>query len=70
MARREAPLGSLPRGLGGDALDLPGNLAPEEGYEIVPGDEAKALVRYILGLRRAEELPASITGAEPKVETK
>ena len=54
----------------GDALKLPDNLAPEEGYEIVPTSEAKALVGYILGLKRADDLPASITGAHPKEPTK
>jgi cbb3-type cytochrome oxidase cytochrome c subunit len=33
------------------ALELPGNIAPEAGYEIVPTDEARALVAYLLSLR-------------------
>jgi cbb3-type cytochrome oxidase cytochrome c subunit len=34
-----------------DALDLPGELAPPSGYEIVPMQEAKSLVAYLLSLR-------------------
>jgi len=54
----------------GDALQLSGNVAPKDGYEIVPTDEAKALVNYLLGLKRAEDLPSSITGSQPKEQTK
>lgn len=50
------------------ALQLPANLAPAEGMEIVPSNEARALADYMLGLKRDEPLPVSITGA--KLETK
>lgn len=51
-----------------DALKLPDNLAPEAGYEIVPTAEAKALVEYLLGLKRDYHLPAAITGIKPVKE--
>ena len=41
-------------------------LLPEEGYEIVPTEDATALAGYILGLKRDAPLPASITGVKPK----
>jgi cbb3-type cytochrome oxidase cytochrome c subunit len=34
-----------------DALQLTGELAPPAGYEIVPTDDARALVAYLLSLR-------------------
>jgi cytochrome c oxidase cbb3-type subunit 2 len=34
-----------------DALPLEGALAPEPGFEVVPRDEARALVAYLLSLR-------------------
>ncbi len=34
-----------------DALDLPPGLAPGDGYEIVPTQEAKALAAYLISLR-------------------
>jgi cbb3-type cytochrome oxidase cytochrome c subunit len=34
-----------------DALDLPSELAPEAGYEIVPTAEAQALTAYLVSLR-------------------
>lgn len=49
-----------------DAIKLPANLAPEEGYEIVPTSEAKALAEYMLGLKRDQPVPVSITKAPPK----
>ena len=58
--RKEKPEGR------GDALQLPANIAPEEGYEIIPTDEAKALVEYILGLKRDAPLPSAITGIVPQ----
>ena len=39
-----------------DALKLTGDLAPEEGYEIVPTPDAKALVAYLLSLDRSHSL--------------
>jgi cytochrome c oxidase cbb3-type subunit II len=49
-----------------DAVTLPENGLPEEGVEIVPSSDAKALVQYILGLKRDHHIPASITGVLPK----
>jgi len=34
-----------------DALELEGDLSPEPGFEIVPTDEAKALVAYLVSLK-------------------
>ena len=39
-----------------DALDLTGPEAPEPGYEIVPTDEARALVGYLLSLDHSHTL--------------
>jgi cytochrome c oxidase cbb3-type subunit 2 len=38
------------------ALKLPPEWEPEPGYEVVPTDEAKALVAYLLGLDRTGAL--------------
>jgi cytochrome c oxidase cbb3-type subunit 2 len=52
-----------------DALQPSGSFAPaREGYEIVPTAEAKALVQYLLGLKRDHPIPASISGAKPKAQ--
>ncbi len=48
------------------ALKLPANLAPAEGMEIVPSSEARALAEYVLGLKRDQAIPVSLTGAKPK----
>lgn len=40
-----------------DALVPEGNFKIEEGYEIIPTDEAKALVAYLLSLDRSYPLP-------------
>jgi cytochrome c oxidase cbb3-type subunit 2 len=40
-----------------DRLTLPGELAPPEGYEVVPTWRAKALVAYLLNLKTNYELP-------------
>jgi len=48
------------------ALKLPANLAPAEGTEIVPSSDARALAEYVLGLKRDQSIPVSITGAKPK----
>jgi len=54
-----------------DALQLPEDfMSKKEGYEIIPTNEAKALVNYILGLKRDHHIPASITGVTPKAEQK
>jgi cytochrome c oxidase cbb3-type subunit 2 len=52
------------------ALHLTGDASPGEEWEIIPTDEARALVDYILGLKRAQELPSAISGIEPKGEKK
>ena len=39
-----------------DALKLPGEFAPEAGYEIVPKPEAQALVAYLLSLQASVSL--------------
>jgi cytochrome c oxidase cbb3-type subunit II len=49
----------------GDALKLPANLMPGDNEQIIPTDEAKDLVEYLLGLRRASHVPSSITRAKP-----
>lgn len=53
-----------------NALKLPPNLAPAEGMEIVPSSDARALAEYVMGLKRDQALPVSITGAKPKTESK
>ena len=40
-----------------EALELTGKYAPPEGYEVVPTDEARALVAYLKSLDRTYELP-------------
>lgn len=50
-----------------DALELTGKDAPEDGYEIVPKNEAKALVGYLLSLDRSHPVAeAKSTTPEPK----
>ncbi|HLH55455.1 MAG TPA: cbb3-type cytochrome c oxidase subunit II [Verrucomicrobiae bacterium] len=49
-----------------DAVNLPPELAPEPGYEIVPNPEGSALVAYLLSLRASEPLfdaPLSVAEA-------
>ena len=46
-----------------DALPLAGQDAPPAGYEVVPNDDAKALVGYLLALKRNYALPEA---PEPK----
>jgi cytochrome c oxidase cbb3-type subunit 2 len=53
-----------------DALKLPANLAAAEGMEIVPTSDARALAEYVLGLKRDQPLPVSITGAKPPSDPK
>ncbi|HWB03575.1 MAG TPA: cbb3-type cytochrome c oxidase subunit II [Verrucomicrobiales bacterium] len=54
----------------GDPLKFPAKypekLMPAEGEEIIPTDEAKDLVEYLLGLKRTAPLPSSITGIKPE----
>ena len=52
-----------------DALNLTGKDAPEEGYEIVPKPEAKALVSYLLSLDKSHPLKEVKTAA-PEVAAK
>lgn len=40
-----------------DAITLPAEFAPEEGYEIVPTQRAEALVAYLLSLKLDYSLP-------------
>ncbi len=40
-----------------EALPLEGEWAPEEGYEILPNDDARALVAYLLSLDQSYEIP-------------
>ncbi len=61
VVKKEKPEGSS------DALVIPANLPLEAGMEIVPTDEAKALVEYLLGLKRDAPLPAAIAGTPPQV---
>lgn len=49
---------------------VPAELAPPDGMEIVPTSAARALASYILGLKRDQPLPASLTGAIKKPEPK
>ncbi len=53
-----------------EALKLEAKHAPPEGYEVVPGDKAKALVSYLRTLRKdyirpGSGEPASSAGGEP-----
>lgn len=54
-----------------DALQLPGDIAPPAGYEVVPTDDAKNLVAYLLSL--SANLPlhdAPFTAATPAAAPK
>jgi len=42
------------------------SLLPQDGYEVVPTEDATALAGYILSLKRDSHLPATITGLKPK----
>ncbi|MCH7225150.1 hypothetical protein [Haloferula sp. A504] len=44
-----------------DALDVP----VEDGWEVVPGDKADALVSYLLSLRHDDPVPAAMDYAPP-----
>jgi len=50
------------------ALKLRGNLAPPEGFEVVPSARAKALVAYLLSLNHAYEYPEARPVEPPKKE--
>lgn len=40
-----------------EALNLPSDDAPKEGYEVIPTADAKNLVAYLLSLRHDYPLP-------------
>lgn len=44
-----------------DALDLPKPFAPKKGYEVVPTDEARLLVNYLLSLKKDAPIPGQGT---------
>ena len=52
-----------------DALNLPKEFAPADGYEVVPKSEAKELVAYLLSLRADAPLYEApftpVTSAKP-----
>jgi cytochrome c oxidase cbb3-type subunit II len=50
--------------LSADALKLSGSRAPPAGYEIVPTEEGKALVAYLISLKRNYSLPEAPEPAE------
>lgn len=53
-----------------DALQLPGDLAPEAGFEIVPREEARLLAAYLVSLRAEAPLfEAPVTVAQAAVAT-
>ena len=46
------------QGLGSEeALDIKGDRAPEDGFEIVPTDDARSLVDYLMTLKRDGAVP-------------
>ena len=47
-----------------DALELEGELAPPPGYEVVPTNDARVLVDYLMTLRRDGEVPGAAAAAE------
>ena len=47
-----------------DALVLPPEFAPEEGYQIVPKPAAKHLVNYLLSLDRTHPVPEAVQEVE------
>jgi hypothetical protein len=60
------------RGPSLDALKVAGNLVPEAGYEIVPTDDARSLVAYLLSLRTDTpvfEAPLTVPPAPPAADT-
>jgi cytochrome c oxidase cbb3-type subunit 2 len=50
-----------------DALELTGQDTPEDGYEVVPKNEAKALVGYLLSLDRSHPL-AEVKSTTPETK--
>ena len=54
-----------------EALKLTGAMAPKPGYEVVPTDEARVLVDYLMTLKRNADVPKEQTaeaGAAPAAE--
>jgi cbb3-type cytochrome oxidase cytochrome c subunit len=49
-----------------DAIKLPAELMPAADEEIIPTDDAKDLVEYLLHLKRTEHVPFSITKVKPE----
>jgi cytochrome c oxidase cbb3-type subunit 2 len=47
-----------------DALNLNGPGAPPDGYQIVPTEDGKAIVAYLLSLKRNYALPEAPKPAE------
>lgn len=47
-------------GRSAEALDLQGPHAPPDGYQVVPTPEARALVDYILSLKKDHKLPTAL----------
>jgi cytochrome c oxidase cbb3-type subunit 2 len=43
-----------------DALDLPKPFAPKKGYEVVPTDDARELVKYLLSLKKDAPIPGQV----------
>ena len=52
-----------------DALVLPKDEAPPAGFEVVPSDDAKSLVAYLLSLNKGYELKPDEEGLEYKPPT-
>lgn len=48
-----------------DALPLTGEHAPKPGYEVVPTAKARALVEYLLSLKKDYKLPVVLSGKSP-----
>ena len=58
----------IEKGPSPDALNLPANIAPAPGFEVVPKPEAIALVTYLSSLRSDEplfETPLTVVSATP-----
>ncbi|MFV1994744.1 MAG: cbb3-type cytochrome c oxidase subunit II [Verrucomicrobiales bacterium] len=45
-----------------DALDLPVEMAPPDGFEVVPTAEARALVDYLRSLKKDSKIPLALSG--------
>jgi cbb3-type cytochrome oxidase cytochrome c subunit len=49
-----------------DALRLPKPFAPKKGYEVVPTDAARELVKYLMSLKKDAPIPGQVAEAEAK----